>query len=704
MGAQGNSLERNLKDLSVEGLIAVADKVKAPNIIALRLFVAAEDSRDVNDRFTLLDRKTTQACLLFARSLGQAVGGWLQQLELGLRLWNQELKLLAEALCSTKTLRLLSFANSGLGDTRFQILARSLRECVPLNTLNLSGCGLTDMNVPFIVNIVKGMPFSERIKPAEYTPGEMMFEQALECQTKVQKTSTRALKELVLQSTLRQSATRHSTCMPSKEIADAGPQGLRVLDLSYNQFTDDLANKLCPILYGEAPLSALNLQCNKLTREGASMFGAVMKEKKVLLLVDLRDNKLEVPTAALISDDTAVLRDVSVPIFPKEAFSTVKPAVVSEFRDFTVDKHKKNFLAKPKTHVIRKQISGSTIHKSMAAGDSSNQRPMCRSPGVHVAINKLPLRTKSIPERFHRRLVSTPMTNRQCLYSMNNLTMLSVNFESERSSQIVSDSRKYLSCKRTCEMGRPTTAPSTLRPETAPDQSRVLGANPTRRTSKGKAYFKGSGSAPVSARNKSYKSASEDIAPWEQLSSRDTYMSGSTTSQKPFPATLKKNIESRMSGLSVLRNETCFHSGKKLKMRKKGKQIPQNPSSRQITHHTVDPLVPLLGNKSLQTCPDKQKRRAKMKPNAVKRLELQFLNGKGCKAGDNQEMPPIITPLDLKRTLPSSTVTSKEDSQWNSFMSEMTMTLLNLKGTPQDTFSRRGVMEQQFKAGAIEDT
>lgn len=93
-----------------------------------------------------------------------------------------------------------------------------------------------------------------------------------------------------------------------------------------------------------------------------------------------------------------------------------------------------------------------------------------------------------------------------------------------------------------------------------------------------------------------------------------------------------------------------------------------------------------------------------MKPNAVKRLELQFLNGKGCKAGDNQEMPPIITPLDLKRTLPSSTVTSKEDSQWNSFMSEMTMTLLNLKGTPQDTFSRRGVMEQQFKAGAIEDT
>lgn len=33
--------------------------------------------------------------------------------------------------------------------------ARSLRDCVPLHTLNLSGCGLTDLSVPYIVNLLK---------------------------------------------------------------------------------------------------------------------------------------------------------------------------------------------------------------------------------------------------------------------------------------------------------------------------------------------------------------------------------------------------------------------------------------------------------------------------------------------------------------------------------------------------------------------
>lgn len=56
------------------------------------------------------------------------------------------------------------------------------------------------------------------------------------------------------QASLRQSGMSHSTCFLSKEIVD-GALGLRSLDLSCNQFTDDLADELCPILYGEAPLS-----------------------------------------------------------------------------------------------------------------------------------------------------------------------------------------------------------------------------------------------------------------------------------------------------------------------------------------------------------------------------------------------------------------------------------------------------------------
>jgi len=56
------------------------------------------------------------------------------------------------------------------------------------------------------------------------------------------------------QASLRQSGKFHSTCIPLKEIVD-GALGLSSLDLSYNQFTDDLADELCPILYGETPLS-----------------------------------------------------------------------------------------------------------------------------------------------------------------------------------------------------------------------------------------------------------------------------------------------------------------------------------------------------------------------------------------------------------------------------------------------------------------
>lgn len=55
------------------------------------------------------------------------------------------------------------------------------------------------------------------------------------------------------QASLRQSGLPHSTCVPLKEVE--GPLGIRTLDLSYNQFTDDLADELCPILYGEVPLS-----------------------------------------------------------------------------------------------------------------------------------------------------------------------------------------------------------------------------------------------------------------------------------------------------------------------------------------------------------------------------------------------------------------------------------------------------------------
>lgn len=49
-------MQRNLKDLSLEELIAVADRIKTPAIASLRLFVTAFDSRDGNASVLLYPR------------------------------------------------------------------------------------------------------------------------------------------------------------------------------------------------------------------------------------------------------------------------------------------------------------------------------------------------------------------------------------------------------------------------------------------------------------------------------------------------------------------------------------------------------------------------------------------------------------------------------------------------------------------------
>lgn len=71
--------------------------------------------------------------------------------------------------------------------------------------------------------------------------------------------STTNKKDVKWQTTLRQFETSHNIRIPSNVAANKA-SGLRSLDLSYNQFTDDLAHELCSILYGNAPLS-----CKKLT-------------------------------------------------------------------------------------------------------------------------------------------------------------------------------------------------------------------------------------------------------------------------------------------------------------------------------------------------------------------------------------------------------------------------------------------------------
>ena len=89
---------------------------------------------------------------------------------------------------------------------------------------------------------------------------------------------------------------------------------------------------------------ALNLQSNQLTRDGAKTFEAVMKDRRVLQIVDLRDNKQEVAAhvARSANVEAAAAKAISCPIYPKESSRTHQQT------HGPIYKYRRSFLAKPK--------------------------------------------------------------------------------------------------------------------------------------------------------------------------------------------------------------------------------------------------------------------------------------------------------------------------------------------------------------------
>ena len=90
----------------------------------------------------------------------------------------------------------------------------------------------------------------------------------------------------------------------------------------------------------------------------------------------------------------------------------------------------------------------------------------------------------------------------------------------------------------------------------------------------------------------------------------------------------------------------------------------------------------------MQTVPEKQKSKPKVKPNVVMRRKALFQNGKeGTEIPSTGEAEEVSTPTPLvskqqKKPLSPPIETETEDShEWNNFISEMTKSLLNLNGT-----------------------
>lgn len=423
---------------------------------------------------------------------------------------------------------------------------------------------------------------------------------------------------------------------------------------------------------------ALHLQCNQLTREGAKTFGAVMKEKRVLHLVDLRDNKQEVSTTTH-SADALVAAPKTIPcvISPKEAPKVLDPNV----RRSINEKYRKGFLAKPK-YAGKKQITGSVSQKSKTLSKSISFRPVCSNPGVLVKINKLPLRPKSAPERPPKSVFGTPRIARHSNLIRSITPQRALDSEHEFPCERISNNLKKWRCKEAMDLASQNRETSTARPKSAPGRTPLC---PARRTPREKGQAKNSGSSgsvPGSAR-KSQKSTADEIAPWDE-DGDVTAADARQNSSSPSSSTAHTQPE-RKSDTSTQEGHIRRKPERKIKKRKSGNQRSQFPNYTKATYRTVTALVAPLGNKNMPTCAEKPKRKPKIKPNVVKRRELLFQSGieataeaHGLSTGVAMEVArtPIVA-NEEKEPLPAPFAT-EEDSEWNSFMSEMTKTLLNV--------------------------
>ncbi|KAG0579075.1 hypothetical protein M758_4G071800 [Ceratodon purpureus] len=290
---------------------------------------------------------------------------------------------------------------------------------------------------------------------------------------------------------------------------------------------------------------------------------------------------------------------------------------------------------------------------------------------------------------------------------LNCFTSRRMDLESELTSRSMLNTERSLVYKPSRDSKRQMRDSTNLRPRSSPDRMQMR-LCPPRKTLRGEAYFKNprfGASVPDSARNQSHKPVTDEIAPWEDEKTANA-------SQHPHGTLSSKiNSKGKKSDVSAQEDKTSLPPGRKFKKRKTRSQFPK---SRRATFRTVTSLVPLLGNKNIE---EKQKRKPKIKPNVVKRMELLFQSGREAASVDQvQEIPstgeaeevPTTTPLvsnENKEPLSAPVATEKEDShEWNNFMSEMTKTLLNLNGNRLPVPHLADVVQTQVKADAVEAT
>ncbi|KAH7299340.1 hypothetical protein KP509_24G006300 [Ceratopteris richardii] len=248
-------IKKSVNELIACELLGIAKTVKRSNITFLSLYqkhASLLKRKAENRKLGFLGQRHSETLLTFSRAISWALsgGGYLQQLELGFPLWERDLKIIAESLCHSTTLKHLSFANSEFGDHSLQILGKSLQECPQLEILNISACALTDGVASLLSTVLKAHVC--RKADADWQASLRCFES----------TNERAIR----------------------------PKGLVALDISFNQLSDVAVQTICGSLRIGTPLEALNLRGNQLSRLSGKLLLDVVEEWGILRFVDLRDN------------------------------------------------------------------------------------------------------------------------------------------------------------------------------------------------------------------------------------------------------------------------------------------------------------------------------------------------------------------------------------------------------------------------------
>lgn len=377
-----------------------------------------------------------------------------------------------------------------------------------------------------------------------------------------------------------------------------------------------------------------------------------MKEFRILKLVDLRDNKDERSSGNAGADGRGGVLSSSHMITwrsSKPTFTSGEHPHDRNHDKFVPNHFRRGFLAKPKSVDSRRFTIGSDKSSKITGGMSVRNTP--RSV---ISINKLQPRPKSAPEytrkvSYNKGLPRYMQGRQSVQVSRSSSVPIPRQTAKARTHTIKNGTMNYTGCssEKTSEFGGSTQSFD-------PNASVSRGLTP------------------------------EDIAPWDQDSSQG--IPTPLAFESPHQPNINFNYW-KGSNVSTIEDYSPYKPEYQA-VRKKPRARSHFPRSRQTSHRRMTALVPLVGKKPQPAVLKEAAKRRERTRRLKSRLKASYELPIKCQSTDRcarsiQELQghrSLLKVVTKPKSPPIPKVKEKEQTKWNCFMTEMTETLLNLKG------------------------